>query len=172
VKAGPVALLRTIYELPELQQPIPTAKPRAYKYSSIDGLLENTFTTKDGCMFWKGPINPITLYPRCSIGPNQYYVHRLVAFHKHIKNRRLRAFLWRIKILMVCHTCDRPPCINPDHLVIATAEWNTHDAQTKGRIPTAKPKLPSKPKPDKVRKPKRRSVTELLQEHLARTGTD
>jgi len=33
----------------------------------------------------------------------------------------------------VCHTCDRPQCINPDHLFVGTAKENARDCVSKGR---------------------------------------
>lgn len=35
--------------------------------------------------------------------------------------------------LVVCHTCDRPLCCNPDHLFLGTPRDNHHDAMRKGR---------------------------------------
>jgi len=39
---------------------------------------------------------------------------------------------------LVCHTCDTPLCINPDHLFIGTNADNIQDCVKKGRAARAK----------------------------------
>ena len=56
---------------------------------------------------------------------------------KKVLAHRLSYLLFKGEIkdkLRVCHTCDNPTCINPDHLFLGTDKDNNDDAIKKGRI--------------------------------------
>lgn len=56
------------------------------------------------------------------------------------QTRRAHRAAWELtngpipKGLLVCHHCDTPACVRPDHLFLGTPRDNTHDAVAKGRL--------------------------------------
>jgi hypothetical protein len=57
---------------------------------------------------------------------------------RNIRAHRYAYEAWKGPIpagMMVLHSCDNPPCVNPDHLRIGTARDNMMDAIQRGRAP-------------------------------------
>lgn len=83
-----------------------------------------TFYSPDGCWYWTGSVR--NGYGTILIPDKKVPVstHRLsYQFHKGpIPDG-----------LFVCHRCDNPLCINPDHLFLGTAADNNQDRTRKGR---------------------------------------
>jgi hypothetical protein len=94
---------------------------------TLDEIFNKTITTKNGCMNWDGSCNSYG-YGLLWNGKKHKLVTRIV----------MELLGNKIDNLLVCHKCDNPRCINPQHLFLGTAYDNVHDAMKKGRRPTAK----------------------------------
>jgi hypothetical protein len=79
------------------------------------------------CWKWTGPINSMGGYGmmnlRC-VGRGPAPAHRVA--YTIVKGAIPEG-------LCVMHTCDNPPCVNPDHLVLGTHQDNMADMDAKGR---------------------------------------
>lgn len=78
---------------------------------------------KNDCWIWAGTCFERG-YGRICIGKKSFYAHR-ISFEIH--HRAL------LPGELVCHHCDNPPCINPDHLFAGSATDNNRDCIRKGR---------------------------------------
>jgi hypothetical protein len=95
-----------------------TALERFNKYWSAD--------PETGCWEWKA-------YKL----PRGYGLFRMSTQRRILAHRAI----WELKKgkipegLCICHKCDNPGCVNPDHLFIGTHKDNSVDMKNKGRNP-------------------------------------
>jgi hypothetical protein len=89
--------------------------------------FEKYVIRQEGCWGWRG-------------GPSKKY-GSLEFMRKSILAHRASYILHKGNIpegMFVCHTCDNPPCTNPDHLFLGTDVDNVRDMYKKGRHPILK----------------------------------
>ena len=108
-------------------------KPR--KWKTLSDLLSNTVITSNGCMEWKGTRDKYSYGRTWHNGKSGYKAHRL----------SMKLAGYDIDGWLVCHRCDNPSCINPEHLFLGSFSDNIRDAQSKGRFRVAEAKPPTRP---------------------------
>ena len=86
-------------------------------------ILRNTSIDPSGCWLWKGS-KSVAGYGRIKFDDVRWAVHRLMA-HINISDVAEDS--------VVCHRCDNPCCVNPEHLFIGTQKQNVDDRDAKGR---------------------------------------
>ncbi len=88
-----------------------------------DRLMKRVISV-NGCLEWTGGKDKDG-YGTCGMGYGAQRSHRAsyIAFKGKIPEG-----------LLVCHHCDNPPCINPEHLFLGTVKDNALDARDKNRL--------------------------------------
>jgi hypothetical protein len=89
---------------------------------TLDDLLAYTIKTKTGCNEWLG--RKQKNYPTITHKHLNFGVHRIVAFLVYGEPAPGQHAL---------HSCDNPPCINPDHLRWGTQKENVQDTKNRNR---------------------------------------
>jgi hypothetical protein len=103
-------------------------------------IAARTLLMPSGCIEWQGSIDPAG-YGRITVAGKPAYVHREAFKLRHGSIPEGKFIL---------HSCDNPPCCNPDHLRAGTQAENVQDRKDRGRR-TYDPYAASKLTPADVR---------------------
>ena len=101
------------------------------RYSSFEDRLSQKITVNEnGCWLWLSQPGA-GRYAKMRIGSRSDNTRRVVAVHRFMYEQHYGVQI--PKGMCVCHKCDTPRCVNPQHLFLGTIKDNTQDMMAKGR---------------------------------------
>ena len=109
--------------------------PKAKEITIRQKLLQNIKKDKDGCWIWQKGKN------------NRGYGTISLPHQKKAYAHRVSYEIFKGEIpqgMCVCHKCDVPACVNPEHLFVGSHQDNIRDAWVKGRLPLPPPRYGEK----------------------------
>jgi hypothetical protein len=95
-----------------------------HRVNNDEGSFTNSIAinSETGCWEWVGSVNNKG-YGQFFFNGKKWFAHRY----------SYKYFVGDIGDLHVCHSCDNPKCVNPDHLFLGTRFDNMRDKVLKGR---------------------------------------
>lgn len=120
-------------------KPATKKRPHSPPYHRLyERLVARIRKDENGCWLWTGPVRS-TKWPQNRYG----YIGGVWNGAKHKTLHTHRAMMIALhgpltKEQVICHRCDVPLCINPDHLFVGTMADNIRDSRAKNRHHEAK----------------------------------
>lgn len=98
-------------------------RPTQHIEVTMDDVRSRVAVTDGGCWMWPGTGDTAKNYGSIRSHGRHWPAHRFVAslVHGDVTGKQ------------ICHRCDRPGCVNPDHLWIGSREENMADMAAKGK---------------------------------------